>query len=689
LDAVEHATSGDQTLTAFFADGESALDDAGFMQALAGWTTTAMHTLPDAPRLLLQLLAGTEDDDRLSAVTETVWPQLCRQLELANPAPAIADTLAPLLTAALVEQETIEDTDDDRDTEPLRRFRLHPGVAETVRTTTPTDVRDAIDTMLAAFWTGLMGAQPGQPGGERTRMVVRAGLAAAPYLLRLAEWNLAAWVVEQALVRDRTAGVAQVAAAHLHRIAAATGKPEHLAGLGRAVMRVDAAESERLLRVALNQFITVGDHRLAARVAWDIVNLISNSGRLSEALELADQAAEHSRQAGFGRWTQLADQTRRLQVVYRLGRPDQVLAEVSRLVTEMGQLSPQRGPDDAVDPFAVREGLLNLGVHTANDLRRWQQALNFNADNIASKRARGAGQHAIAFARFNDYVPLIRLGHLEDAEQLLLSCQEVFEQHQDILSLAKTLSARADLADKRGHRDEAIRLEHAALRLKYTRLDLAAVAVSHFNLANYLSRAGADPAGQLAHRLAAAVIRQLTGEIHELTGTVRALAAQLRKQPDTVIPASLADLTATVEQVEGVRFAELIGALAGDPDTAHHALDTVLHSAHHLPIDQAYDLQSHLDLWERTLAAVVAAVHGDQAAATALNETFTRTAATQDWADLTAALRRILNGERDPDTLLARLDPIDTAIVTRALDAVAGRIALRPTETPDTVQETR
>ncbi|MEU0557444.1 hypothetical protein [Dactylosporangium sp. NPDC006015] len=696
LDAVERATASGQdgsgqALAAFFAEGESALDDAGFMQVLAGWTTTAMYTLPDAPRLLLQLLAGAEDEDRFSVVAEPVWPGLCWRLELADPAPVFVGTLAPLLTAALVEQVTIRDIDGDGDGDAVsvRRFRLHPGVAETVRAATPTGVRTAIDTELAAFWTGLIRAQQEQQGDELTQAVVRAGLSAAPYLLRLAEWGNAAWAVDQALVRDVTAGVAQVAAAHLRRIAAATGKPDDLATLGRAVMRVDVVEGERLLRTVLAQAVAADDHRLAAAVAWELVNLCSGSGRLGEALDLADQAAEHSRQAGLGRWSQLADKGQRLQIVYLLGQPEQVLTEVRRLIAEMDQLPPQRGADDAIDPFAVREVLLNLGVHAASALRHWQEALDLNADTVASLRTRAAGEHAIALARFAEYGPLIRLGRLDDAEELLLSCQQVFEQHQDIPGLATVLSARADLADKRGHRGEAISLEHAALRLKYTYPDPDAVAVSHHNLANYLRWTGADPAGQLAHRLAAAIISQLTGQTHELTRTVRALARELRELPDTAVPATLADLTATVEQVEGVRFADLIGVLAGDPDAAQHALDTVLHAAHNLPTDQAYNLQPLLDQWEPALAALVAAVHGDQDAATALDKTLTDAAASQDWADLTAALRRILNGDRDPDTLLTGLDPIDTAIVTRALDAVTGRITLHPAETPNPDPATR
>jgi hypothetical protein len=57
--------------------------------------------------------------------------------------------------------------------------------------------------------------------------------------------------------------------------------------------------------------------------------------------------------------------------------------------------------------------------------------------------------------------------------------------------------------------------------------------------------------------------------------------------------------------------------------------------------------------------------------------------AMNDWAALATVLRRVLAGERDPDELTAGLDEIDTAIVQRALDALAGRITLTPAEASD------
>src|SRR5205085_11608143 len=106
----------------------------------------------------------------------------------------------------------------------------------------------------------------------------------------------------------------------------------------------------------------------------------------------------------------------------------------------------------------------------------------------------------------------------------------------------------------------------------YPQPDPDTIARSHHNLATYLARAGTDPVGRLAHRLAAGVLYQVTGQAHELAGTVRELARDLHDLPDAAPPATIPEVAAVVEQVDGVRFTTLVTALAGDLDTAQHAL---------------------------------------------------------------------------------------------------------------------
>src|SRR5450756_557135 len=95
-----------------------------------------------------------------------------------------------------------------------------------------------------------------------------------------------------------------------------------------------------------------------------------------------------------------------------------------------------------------------------------------------------------------------------------------------------------------------------------------------------------------------------------------------------------------------------------------------------MPADQATGLDRHLDQWEPVLAAILAAAGGDQAALQQVEEVLDRYAAREDWAALAGVLRRVIAGDRDPETLLADLDPVATAIATRLLDALAGRVQL-------------
>jgi hypothetical protein len=62
-----------------------------------------------------------------------------------------------------------------------------------------------------------------------------------------------------------------------------------------------------------------------------------------------------------------------------------------------------RGPDETATPWNVRETLLAVGRSAARRLRRWQDALDLNAGQIASKRERGASAADTSRSLFNDY----------------------------------------------------------------------------------------------------------------------------------------------------------------------------------------------------------------------------------------------------------------------------------------------
>jgi len=669
LDAAE-AVADTGRLAAFLSQGDSSLDPDGFLTILTGWTTSTLATLPAPATLLLQVLCTIEDDDRISPIVDSVWPALWRQPNPDTDPPDLHHTIGPLAAAALIHPEPQPGGDGGR---PVVRYRIHPGIADTVHAATADEVATRTRQALAGFWYTLYSGAIDGPAGEHTPTVVRAGLAAAPYLLALADYDTAGLLLERAVQRDQTPATAQAVLSHLRRIADATGDAASIAALARVLAGIDPGESEQLLRDTLHRAGADGDHRVATAVADELVDLLQNAGRLAEALDLADTMAEHTRRAGLGPWTQLADEVTRLHVLRGMGHLDRVLTDVLGLRERMAALSAERGDNETVRPWAVRERLLSLGTITANSLERWQTALDLAGEQAASLRRRGASEHDTARARFNTYAALLGLGRADEAEQVLLACQQVFDAEQDVTWLALTLGARADLTVRRGQYHDAVGLVRTAIRLKYVQPDPQDVAASHHNLGLYLIGAGGDQGEAIGHYLAAAVLYHLTGDSHTLTLSLRALASRLRRSPGSPPPRTLAELAAIVERVEGVRYTALVTALTGgDAGVADRAVTHLIETARTSPPPNP-DLDRHLATWHPVLDALVAAVGGDAHAARTLTHLLDRYGEHPDWTKLAERLRRIHAGERDPDQLLAGLDEIDTAITRRALDAVAGR----------------
>jgi tetratricopeptide (TPR) repeat protein len=678
LAAAEQAAAGDQ-LDAFFRDGASSLDPERFLAAITTWTSTTLAMLPEAARLLAEFLACIEDDDRQSPVIAASWADLWRGLERPGGPPDPEPLMEMLATAALIQPDVrpaevdgIGHTAGTVEHAPVA-YRMHPGVAAAISAAAAAEVREGADAGLAAFWRAVAAQARQQEGGEDTALIVHAGLAAAPYLLRRHAWDTASTLLEHAIMRDTSPGVTQAALPALRRIAAATQAPKDHGILARALSTVDPAGAERLLRDALTTAASGGDDRLAYTAAGDLINLLIGAGRLGEALDLAGRQAGYARQAGLGSWTQLADQARRLQILSLMGEHEQVLAQTATLRARMNELPARPAGNDPVDPWNVREVILGTGRDSALALGRWQQCLDLTAEITASKRQHRAGLHEITHTRLNDAGPLIELGRLAEAGQLLGECQQVFEDQADTARLARVLRTRAILEHALGHWDAAAEFERTAIRLYYERPEPLDIATSHHNLAGYLRTAGGDPAAQRAHRLAAALIRQLTGMTHNLASTQRALAAELRRDSGTgtgPLPATLAEVIRAAEQTDGVRLGELITALEPDTEAAGDALARILRAAADLPPDDDADVAGHLARWEPVIAAVAAACRGDRGAAARLGPFLDDWAKEQDWAALIAVLRRILGGERG-EGLLDGLDPVDTAIALQTLTRLA------------------
>ncbi len=577
LRAAEQAAEG-QVLGAFFRDGATALDAGRFLDALTSWTTIALDALPGPVRLMARFLTSLEDTDRTTAIIRANWAGLWHRLEGPGQPPGPGPVLNTLAAAALIQPGPVR----PRAGEPgeVASWRMHPAVAGAIAAGADPAIQAATDTELATFWSGVSAAALQREDGESGQFVVQAGLSAAPYLLRQHGWEAASTLLEHAVRRDRSPAVIAAAVPALRAIVAATNAPNDLRVLGRALLETDPAQAEPLLRQALDQAVASGELRVSAAAATGLVTLLRDAGRLDEALELALQQASYSRQAGFGPWTQLADQGQRLQILARAGQHREVLAETATLLEQMNNLPADPGPDEIVEPWNVREFVLDAAYESAVELGEWQEALDLNAAIEARKRDRRAGAHEIACTQFANYYPLIRLGRLADAAQLLAGCQKIFEDHDDIPLLGVVIGARAELEAERGNLSAAVTFGKTALRYGYTVPDPHNLAINHDNLASYLAQSESDPAAQRAHRLAAALLRQLTGMTRDLTDSLEELASELDQ--DTAcgpLPRTPAEVVAITEQTEGVQLGRLLIDLQPDARVVATALTDILNTA--------------------------------------------------------------------------------------------------------------
>jgi hypothetical protein len=421
---------------------------------------------------------------------------------------------------------------------------------------------------------------------EAGDLIVRAGLAAFPYLSRQGEWATGSAMLGQ--VERVDSGPSAIAAIlpRMRRVVEATaGTDQELTDRGllaRFLLKAGRRqEAEQELRAVLERAVAREEFRLASTFAGDLANLLRDGGRYDEALRIIEQMADYTKRAGLGPWTQLADEGWRLQILRRRGEDEAVFRRVVEMRELMKTLPDPAGPNEAIPIWNVREPILNLGFLAASDLEEWQQALDFSREIQQSEQQRGAPSLERERTKFNNYVPLMGLKRYDEAGESLRACRDVFERENSIDALGKVFSALADLEDEMRRPATAQNFEETALRYKYAQSDPDAAAVSHFNISNYINKSQGEWREALAHRLAAVLIVV----VMQSGRAVRLFAALVRDlrnagpEGSAAFPADFAALCEAVEKIEGVRFREMIERLAGGPAECDELFRQVVASA--------------------------------------------------------------------------------------------------------------
>jgi tetratricopeptide (TPR) repeat protein len=258
-------------------------------------------------------------------------------------------------------------------------------------------------------------------------------------------------------------------------------------------------------------------------------------GRLAEAKSTYLRGATGDGRAGSPRVDVLGSELEALRVDVMQGEAERALPEVESRLAKVRAWWRRRGAGEAVpeapDPVLLARVLiagLDIARQATLALERWDACLGLLTESEETQRAMGEGAHSLTRTRFNRYKPLLQLGRLHEAQDVLESCLAVFRGMGDLGREAATLSALADLWDTRGEREQAAGLARQGLAVRNRLSDLAGRAISHGNLANYLARPGTEEEAA-RHRLAAIAYFLVIGHAQHLAPTLRSLAIAMRQ----------------------------------------------------------------------------------------------------------------------------------------------------------------
>jgi len=270
-----------------------------------------------------------------------------------------------------------------------------------------------------------------------------------------------------------------------------------------------------------------------AAICQNWANALGDVGDLSQAKATYLRSVKAKEKARSPRVEIFASELEALRIDVMQGQAAAVLPGINHRLNEVrGWWKRHRAGESVPEaPHAVQLGRgLVSGLDIAGQanlaLERWQACLDLLGETEQAKRDLGESELELARTRFNQYGPLMSLGRLDDAQQVVESCLVVYRAEEDVTYQSKALTALASVWEERGETGQAVALARQALALCNQLPDPADRAILHNNLAIYLEKAGQQPQAA-RHRLAAGVYRLISG--HDLSTWRSSLAVRMRR----------------------------------------------------------------------------------------------------------------------------------------------------------------
>jgi len=273
----------------------------------------------------------------------------------------------------------------------------------------------------------------------------------------------------------------------------------------------------------------------AAWICANWANALGDVGQLDTSKAMHQRSADAYRKACKPEIHVIGRELEALRIDVIQGAAEKALPDImTRLDKVRGWYRKQRAGksvQEAPNPETLVRALLG-GLDTArqanSSLERWQNCLALLDEMEQVKRELGKSQHDLAITRFNQHSPLIKLGQLDDAQHVLEKCLDIFRKADDMPRESSTLSALADVWNKKGNQTQAIALERQALAAHNRFPDPEKRATSHNNLSNHLNRTD-QPEESTRHLLAAIVYFIVTGHHEKLQILLRNLGNRVQR----------------------------------------------------------------------------------------------------------------------------------------------------------------